>query len=149
MTQEKLEQIYYLKKELKIWRRRLRELEADIALSSRPLDGMPFSKTNATGDPTQEKAIKLANAKKEIERQIDTIEITKAEIEKFILSIEDPEMRMILEYRCVYNLAWWKIGKKINLEQSTCRKKYREFLFQQRKDRNKISQKSQRSRDTM
>ena len=46
MTKRELEQIYLLHKELKMWQNRLSELEADIALSPKEMDGMPYSRTN-------------------------------------------------------------------------------------------------------
>ncbi len=128
MTKEKLEQVYHLNKELKMWERRLSELEADIAISASAPTGMPYSKTNSTGNPTERKAMKLIEANRNIRKQIRKIEKAKCEVEQYILTLDDPELRMIIEYRCVYNLSWKAIGNILNWHRSTVEKKYLSFI---------------------
>lgn len=128
MTKKKLEQIYYLKKELRMWQRRLSELQADIAISPQAPNGMPHSQTNNTDDPTQRKAMKLAEADAHIQRQIRRIEKATREIEQFITTIEDSEMRMLVEYRCIYNMHWDEISNKAGYSERQCRRKYTDFI---------------------
>lgn len=113
MLKRDLEQIYWLQKELILWQERREELEADIAPPIKQLTGMPFSKTNATNAPTEEKAIKLAECCKAIDRKITEIQIAIAEVEKYILSIDDAYIRQILEYRCVKLMKWEEVAKKM------------------------------------
>ena len=93
MTRKKLEQVYHLNKELKMWQHRLAELQADIALSPKVMDGMPYSKTNAVGSPTEEKAMRLAECAKVIEGKISEIQLALMEIEIFIASVDDSMMQ--------------------------------------------------------
>lgn len=128
MTRKDLEQLYYLRKELKMWERRKAELQADIAMSLPSPDGIPYSRTNNIDNPTQRKAIKLAEADKHIQKQIRRIKKATKEIEKFIMTIEDPEMRMIVEYRCVYNMKWDKVGKIVGYSKRQCIRKYDKII---------------------
>lgn len=113
MTRKKLEQVYHLNNELKMWQRRLAELQADIALSPKVMDGMPYSKTNNVGSPTEEKAIKLAEVAKVIEGKISEIQIALMDIEIFISSIDDSLTRQILEYRCCKLKSWAEVAEKL------------------------------------
>ncbi|MCR4739159.1 MAG: hypothetical protein K5886_02730 [Lachnospiraceae bacterium] len=128
MTRKKLEKLYYLKKELRMWEKRKAELQADIALSLPSPDGMPHSRTNNIDNPTQRKAIKLAEADKHIQAQILRIKKATREIEQFIMTIDDPETRMIVEYRCVYNMHWDIIGDKAGYSERQCKRKYKALL---------------------
>lgn len=128
MTRKELESIYCLKKELGMWQKRLADLQADIALNGKVLDGMPYPNTNAISNPTEQKAMKLAEVDKIIKGKISEIRLTIAEIEHFILNIEDSETRLIIEYRCVQCLKWEDIGKLLECDRTTVAKKYETYL---------------------
>ena len=113
MTRKKLEQVYHLNKELSMWQRRLAELQADIALSPKVMDGMPYTKTNAVGSPTEVKAIKLADVAKVIEGKIAEIQMALMDMEIFITSIDDSLTRQILEYRCCKLKTWEEVAEKL------------------------------------
>lgn len=113
MTRKELESVYSLKKELRMWQDRLAELQADIALSPKAIDGMPFQHTNETSNPTERKAIKLAEVSRVIDGKICEIQWTLADIELFIMGIDDSIMRQIIEYRCVKCMEWKYIAAKL------------------------------------
>lgn len=130
MTRKKLEQVYHLNNELKMWQKRLAELQADIALSPKTMDGMPYSKTNAVGSPTEEKAMRLAECAKVIEGKISEIQLALMEIEIFISSIDDSMMRQILEYRCCKLKSWQDVAEKLGngYTADSVRQTYHRFL---------------------
>lgn len=128
MTRKELESVYCLKKELRMWQDRLAELQADIALSPKVLDGMPFQHTNETSNPTERKAIKLAEVAKVIDGKISEIQYTIAEIERFIMSVDESELRQIIEYRCVQCKTWEDIGDALGYDRTTVSKKYDAYL---------------------
>ena len=113
MTRKKLEQVYHLNNELKMWQRRLADLQADIALSPKVLDGMPFTQTHNVGSPTETKAIKLAELAKVIEGKISEIQISLIDIEIFISSIDDSLTRQIVMYRCCQLKSWQEVADKL------------------------------------
>lgn len=101
-----LSHIYYLSRELEMWRKRLQELEADIPPSAKPSDGMPHSNTNEVKSPTEDKAIKLAELTEKIREQITRIETAKLEMEAVILELDDPILKLAIEYHCIKLLSW-------------------------------------------
>ena len=106
MTRKDLEKIYWLKRELKMWEDRLHELEADMAPDTPPHDGMPHSVTNAVKSPTEDKAIAIADHYSIIAGKAAELRMAIKEVETFIVNIEDPIVRQIIEYRCVKLKAW-------------------------------------------
>lgn len=130
MTRKELESVYCLKKELRMWQERLAELQSDIAMSPKALDGMPFQHTNEISNPTERKAIKLMEVAKIIEGKISEIKITLAEIEEFITSIDDSVIRQIIEYRCVKCLDWKTIAAKLGTvyTEDNVRQMYHRFV---------------------
>ena len=113
-----------------MWQERLAELQADIALNSKVIDGMPFQNTNAVNNPTEQKAIKLMEVNKIIEGKISEIQITIADIEQYILSVDDSIMRQIIEYRCVKCMRWSDIAAKIGVmySEENVRQMYHRFV---------------------
>ena len=130
MTRQELESIYCLKKELRMWQERLAELQSDIALNSKVMDGMPYPNTNAITNPTEQKAIKLMEVDKIIKGKISEIQITIADIEQFILSIDDSIIRQIIEYRCVKCMNWRDISAKLGsmYTEENVRQMYHRFI---------------------
>lgn len=128
MTRKELESVFCLKNELKIWQGRLADLQADIALSPKVLDGMPYSRTNSKSNPTEQKAIRLAETAKVIEGKIAEIQITLADIEEYIIEIQDPEMRLIVESRCIKCMKWEDIGDIVGYDRTTVSKKFNAYL---------------------
>lgn len=130
MTRDELESIYCLKKELRMWQERLAELQSDIALNSKVIDGMPFANTNAVNNPTEQKAIKLMEVAKVIEGKISEIKITVADIENFIIGIDDSVIRQIIEYRCVKCMNWKDISAKLGsvYTEENVRQMYHRFV---------------------
>ena len=130
MTRQELESVYCLKNELRMWQERLAELQADIALSPKVLDGMPFQHTNTTSNPTEMKAIRLAEMSKIIDGKISEIQITIAEIEEYVMSLDDSVIRQIIEYRCVKCMHWSNIAIKLGTmyTEDNVRQMYHRFV---------------------
>ena len=130
MTRKDLEQVYYLNNELKMWQRRLADLQADIALSPKVMDGMPYSKTNSVSSPTEMKALRIAELSRIIEGKISEIQVTLLDIEAFIVTIEDSLLRQIVEYRCCKLMQWKDIANKIGdgYTEESIRQSYHRFV---------------------
>ena len=132
MTRKELESVYCLRNELRMWQNRLAELQADIAMSPKAMDGMPFANTNEVSSPTERKAIKLLEVSKVIEGKISELKITLAEIEEFIISVDDPIMRQVLEYRCVKCMSWNDVAAKLGsvYTSESVRQMYHRYLIE-------------------
>ncbi len=130
MTRTELEKVYYLKKELVMWQERLAELQADIALGTKIIDGMPRTSTNGKTDPTESKAIKLTEVSKIIEGKISEIQYAISEVEEYILTIEDPLTRLIIELRCCLLYSWERVADIVggNNTAESVRQLYHRFI---------------------
>lgn len=134
MTRKKLEAVYWLKKELIHWQTRKAEIEADIALSPKVLDGMPFTHTNGISNPTEAKAIKLEEATREITKRM--VAITKAlnDIDKYLAELsakddgETSKLSYILWCRCENNMKWHDIAKACGMTDDAVKKTYYRFM---------------------
>ena len=113
MTRKELEKVYYLKRELKTWERRHEELLADMAQDSVSNDGLPHSITNNINRPTENKAILIADHADLIRGKLAEIRLAIREVEAFIVNIEDPLTRHIVELRCVYCMTWEEVAATI------------------------------------
>ena len=113
MTRKELERVYFLKRELKMWEKRLEELYADISQDTKAADGMPHSVTNNVSSPTESKAIQIADHIDMIKGKQAEIRIAIREVEAFIVSIEDPLIRQIVELRCAYCMTWDEVADRI------------------------------------
>lgn len=106
MTRKELERIFYLKRELRMWERRYNELIADMSQDSVSADGMPYSQTNKITRPTESKAIQIADHAELIRGKAAEIRVAIREVEAFIVGIEDPLVRQIVELRCIKLKSW-------------------------------------------
>ena len=118
MTRRDLEKVYYLKRELKMWEKRYEELIADISQDTVAPDGMPYSRTNKVSSPTESKAIQIADHAELIRGKAAEIRVAIREVEAFIVGIEDPFIRQIVELRCVFCMSWDEVADKIGSSNS-------------------------------
>lgn len=130
MTRKELEKIYWLKRELKMWEDRLHELEADMSPDTPAADGMPHSVTNKINSPTEDKAIMIADHYSIISGKAAELRIAIKEVETFIVNIEDPIAKQIIEYRCVKLNLWEEVADKMGKQYTAenVRQIYHRFL---------------------
>ena len=130
MTRKDLEKVYYLKRELRMWEERLKELYADMAQDTIAPDGMPHSVTNNVGSPTESKAIQIADHIDLIKGKQAEIRVAIREVEAFIVGIEDPLIRQIVELRCVDCMRWDEVAEQIGKSATgeNVRQMYHRFL---------------------
>lgn len=130
MTKRDLEKVYFLKRELKMWEKRLEELYADISQDTKAADGMPHSVTNNVSSPTESKAIQIADHIDMIKGKQAEIRIAIREVEAFIVGIDDPLIRQVVEFRCAYCMAWEDVAEKIGNKNTaeSVRQMYHRFL---------------------
>lgn len=63
-----------------------------------------------------------------IEKRAKKLEVIILKLYKLINKIENQEIKAIVELRNIKGLTWREIGEEINLEESTCRKKYNNYI---------------------
>ena len=123
ITKRELSQLYYLSREIKRDKRRLKELEALAEGTTQHLTGMPIEP--GFGDKTARYAIEIMELKEVIECNMRRCMIEYNRLIRFISSVEDSQMRQILTLRYVNGMTWQRIATEIgggNTEDSVRRR---------------------------
>lgn len=139
MTEKELNEIYYINIEIKRLKKEQEELESLSLVKGQEITGLPGG--NQTSNKVADYAIELAEIKELIELEIKRLYIVRAKIERYIETIDDAEIRLIVRLRAINNMRWEDIGEELGMERTTVSKKYRAFL--------KLSHKSREGHDNM
>ena len=108
MDKEELNQIYYLSKEIEMWRKALNRLQSMSLIPSQEITGMPF------GTGKSDKVGNLAVSEVDIKDKIE--ELQKKAIEQqgkligYIQTIDDSLMRQIMYHRHVLCMKWTEVA---------------------------------------
>ncbi len=130
MTKQDLEDIYYLKLDVKRIEEKIEFARAKYESASGfsnsvsgSCKGSNKSKQEKYVDETEKYISKYYALKKELEERIH-------QAEEFIDTVSDPRMRLILEYRCIECLNWSKIAARLSGNNTTdsVRKAYSRFI---------------------
>ncbi len=126
MTEKELNQLYYINKEIKILKEELDELKSRSKVKGQEITDMPI----ATG--TSDKTASLAIAIREVEELYDIklkeLYLVRARIERYINTIDDVELRLIVRLRCINNMFWGDIGAEMGMDRRTASRKYYKFI---------------------
>ena len=128
MDKKELNQIYYLEKEIDMWRKALSRIQSRSLLPSQEITGMPF------GSGISDKVGNLAASEVDITNKIEELQKKVYEEQyrllKYIETIEDSLMRQIMYHRHVLCMKWNEVAMTIgggNTEDSV-RKAHDRFL---------------------
>ena len=138
MTEQELRGYIYIKARIAKVEERIAELEQENGLGSVNLDGMPHGTT--PGDPVARMAIARAALHEQLIRLRADLKEKEREIREYINSVEDEEVKLIIEWRFIDLLDWFEIAGKLedmtgkNVDRSTPGKKMRNFLRKHKKE---------------
>ena len=128
MDKKELNQIYYLEKEIDMWRKALSRIQSRSLLLSQEITGMPF------GSGISDKVGNLAASEVDITNKIEELQKKVYEEQyrllKYIETIEDSLMCQIMYHRHVLCMKWNEVAMTIgggNTEDSV-RKAHDRFL---------------------
>ena len=112
MTVNELSQLYYLKREIEMDRRRLLELEGKIPPSSPQLTGMPHG-SGGNSSQTEQLAAEIVDLQAIVAaKQIQCIH-ERTRLERFIAGIPDSLTRAIFEHRFADGFTWEQVAAHI------------------------------------
>lgn len=137
MTERELMGYIYIKARIAKVEERLAELEQDSGLGSLNMDGMPHGTT--PGDPVARMAIARAELHEQLVRLRADLSEKEQEIREYINSVENEEIKLIIEWRFIDLLDWYEIAGRLeeltgkNVDRSTPGKKMRKFLREHKK----------------
>lgn len=109
MTKKELNQMYYLIKEIEMWKKALNDIEYRSLLPSQEITGMPFAVgiSDKTGNMGTLKA-DITNTIKRLQKQADE-EYLK--IVKYIETIDDSLMKQIMYHRHALCMKWGQVAR--------------------------------------
>lgn len=132
MTERELQGYTFIKARIEKVKNRLAELEQENGLGSVNMDGMPHGST--PGDPVARMAIARASLHEHLTRLLAELKEKEREIREYIESVENEEVKLIIEWRFIDLLDWYEIAGKLeemtgkNVDRSTPAKKLKKYL---------------------
>ncbi len=127
MTKKELSQLYWLNREIEEQQRRLDELECLATSCTSNITGMP--KSQGVIDKISKYVAEIGDLKSLLDLNIKKCFYELNRINRYIESVEDSQMRMILSLRYVNGLSWQQIAVSIGGNTSeSVRKAHDRFL---------------------
>ena len=108
MTRKELSEIYYINREIEMWKR---ELDDITSLQSPRLDGLPRGRE--TSDATAARAERAAQISETIDGLLARLQLKRKEIYDYIATIDDSLMRQIIMYRCLSLCTWDEVARYV------------------------------------
>lgn len=127
MTQKELKNLYTLNREISRDKERLVELEALSTSTSTHLTGMPHA--TSVKDRIGEYAAEIADLKALIELNIQKCWYELNKLNRYINTITDSQMRLIMSLRYINGMTWQQIAFHIGeTDEQYPRKKHNKYL---------------------
>jgi hypothetical protein len=131
MTKKELSQLYYLNREIEQLQIRLAELECLATSCSVKITGMP--RASGISDKLSKYVAEIADLKSLLDLNIKKCFYELNRLNRYIQSVGDSEMRMILALRYVNGLSWEQVAASISVYATgdSVRKMHDRFLKKQ------------------
>ena len=111
MTKQELSQLYYLNREIEQLKNRIEELECIATSTSSVITGMPHA--SGVSDKVGKYAAEISDLKELLDLNLRKCFYELNRLNRFIESIEDSQMRMILSLRHINGLCWHQVAVSI------------------------------------
>ena len=126
MTEKELSQIHYINIEIRMITEELARLNNKSIIKGQEITGMPF--VSGTSDKVADIATEKAELEMLLETNIKKLYLVRNKTERFLQTIDDAEIRLIIRLRAINDMGWREIGELVGMERTTVSKKYRNFL---------------------
>jgi hypothetical protein len=125
-TEKELNQLHYINKEIEVLKEQLDELKSRSVIKGQEITGMPF--VSGTSDKTAQIAVAIREVEELYEIKLRELYVVRGRIERYINTIEDNELRLIVRLRSINNMFWEDIGAEMNMDRRTASRKYYRFI---------------------
>ena len=126
MTKNELRQLYHINREILDIKDRIAELQGDYIKATRM--SHDNARPSGTSDKVGELACRIADLHTLYTVKLQELYLKKAQIERFIDTIEDAETRLILRLRHINCLEWQEIAVELNYSDRHVRRKYGKYI---------------------
>lgn len=111
MTKKELSQLFWLNREISEEKRKLMELEAAAEGGTAKITGMPHA--SGVSNQVERYSIEIAELRDIIDAKIKIAWHELNRLNRYIESVDDPQMRLILSLRFVNGLPWEQVAASI------------------------------------
>ena len=127
LTKKELSQLYWLNREIEEEKRKLSELEAAAAGCTAKITGLPH--VSGAHDKIGDLGILIAEQRDLIDLKVRQSVIEYNRLNRYIASVDDAQMRMILSLRYVNGLSWQQVAFSMGeTDEQYPRRKHNAFL---------------------
>ena len=128
MTKKELSQLYWLNREIEEQQRRITELRCLATTTTTRITGFPHSKNIV--DKLSKYTVEIADLKALLDLNLKKCFYELNRLNRYIESIEDSQMRLILSLRYINGLGWEQVAASISccLSGESVRKAHDRFL---------------------
>lgn len=132
MTLELLEQYADMRREAQMWERELDELRRKNSVVKDTVRGsmssFPYTSHPVTIQGVPEPSKRFSAREKRLEERRERLAEQLAEIDDFIDSLEDSQLRQIIQYRYVKGYSWVKTAQMVHNKESTVRMRIQRYF---------------------
>ena len=121
-----MNQLHYINKEIEVLKDQLDELKSRSMIKGQEITGMPF--VSGTSDKTASIAVAIREVEELYEIKLRELYLVRGRIERYINTVEDGELRLIIRLRCINNMRWDDIGDEMGMDRRTASRKYYKFI---------------------
>ncbi|MGN0533017.1 MAG: hypothetical protein ACI4IK_01545 [Eubacterium sp.] len=126
MTEKELNKLYWIEKRIKKLEARIKELEDEIGIRGVGFDGMPHG--TGVSSPVEALVIKKCDLLGDLQKELLIKIGEERRIRNYISTVEDEEVKLIMEMRFINLMSWFEIGEKMHLDRTSVSKKMRKYL---------------------
>lgn len=126
MTAKELSQVYFTNKEIKRIQLKLAELKQKNFYKLNFITGMP--KDGNSEEMNAEYMNSCIELEKELEYNLIKLQRELSEAERYLGSIDDAEIRLIVRLRIVNNMNWDDIGWEMSYDRRTVSRKFYKYF---------------------
>jgi len=112
LTKKDLSQLFCLNREIEQMQKRLQELESEATCCTPQITGMPHA--SGVSDKIGKYAAEIADLKGLLDLNLRKCFYELNRLNRYINSIDDAEMRMILTFRYINGLPWEQVAACIS-----------------------------------
>jgi len=127
VTKQELSQLYYLNREIEQIKNRIAELECIATSSTSRITGMPHA--SGISEKVGKYAAEIADLKELLDLNLKKCFYELNRLNRYIESIEDSQMRMIMSLRYINGLSWQQVAFSIGeYDEQYPRRKHNAYL---------------------
>lgn len=127
-AKEYLSQGYRLEQRIKLAKMELEQLRELACSPGSPGFEEHFNPNRNTESPFERILYKIMDMEQKVNEEMELLLKLKAEIKAVINELDDQDERLVLQYRCLYNWTWARIGDEIYADERTVRRWYNRAL---------------------